>query len=63
MKTQHSAVKNSSSMIILRNRMNNELVRGVLLDTQEIDGKSFYVINHNGRTIKLAKDGYAKTAI
>jgi hypothetical protein len=60
MKTQHSAVKNSSSMIILRNRMNNELVRGVLLDTQEIDGKSFYVINHNGRNIKLAKDGYAK---
>lgn len=44
--------------IVLRNRFTNDLVAGLLMDTQEIDGKPFFVINQNGRTMKLAKDGY-----
>lgn len=49
--------------IVLCSRMNNEVVRGTLIDIQEIEGKMFYVIEQNGRIIKLAKDGYSTVKV
>lgn len=48
-----------STVVVLCNKINNDVVRGTLLDTQDIDGKLFYVIEQNGRIIKLAKDSYS----
>ena len=42
----------------LKNRFNNELTSGNLVEMTVIDGKEFFVLEFNGRLIKLAKDGY-----
>jgi len=44
--------------VSLVNRVNNERVDGDLINEEEIDGRSFYVIRVGQRVMKLAKDAY-----
>lgn len=44
--------------ITLKNRLNNQLIVGDIINEEEIDGKQFWVIKSNNRTLKLAKDAY-----
>lgn len=43
----------------LYNHLNNESLTGDLVNEDEIEGKKFYVMRVNGRTLKLAKDSYS----
>jgi hypothetical protein len=42
----------------LRNKFNNEVVSGDVVNEEEIEGKLFWVIKQNARTMKLAKEAY-----
>jgi hypothetical protein len=42
----------------LRNKFNNEVVAGDVVNEEEIEGKLFWVIKQNARTMKLAKEAY-----
>lgn len=44
--------------ITLKNRLNNQMIVGDIINEEEIDGKHFWVIKSNNRTLKLAKDAY-----
>jgi hypothetical protein len=41
------------------NCFNNEKITGDLINTDEIEGKHFFVMMVNGRMLKLAKDAYS----
>lgn len=42
----------------LRNKFNNEVVAGDVVNEEEIEGKLFWVIKQNARMLKLAKEAY-----
>lgn len=42
----------------LKNRLNNQVIVGDIINEEEIDGKQFWVIRTNDRVLKLAKDAY-----
>lgn len=44
--------------VTLFNRLNNEQFTGDLVNEEEIEGKSFFVLRVGPRVMKLAKDAY-----
>lgn len=44
--------------VVLFNRMNHEQVVGDLINEDEIDGKSFFVMRVNGRVMKYSKEAF-----
>jgi len=43
-----------------KNRLNGELILGDLINEEDIDGKSYFVIrNEKGNVIKLTKEAYS----
>jgi hypothetical protein len=44
--------------VVLKNRLNNEVVRGNIVNEKEIDGKQYWVLNVPGRG--AAQLSYAK---
>jgi hypothetical protein len=43
----------------LRNALSSELIVVDIINEEEIDGKKFWVVQRNGRTLKLSKDAFA----
>lgn len=43
---------------VLRNRMNNDLYYGDVINEESIDGKVFFVVRKEGKVFKLNKDSY-----
>lgn len=43
---------------VLRNRMNNDLYYGDVINEENIDGKVFFVVRKEGKVFKLNKDSY-----
>lgn len=41
-----------------KNKLNSEVLIGDIINEEEIDGKHFWVVRSNNRTLKLAKDAY-----
>lgn len=57
-------VKNTYNIkknVTLKNRLNNELFSGDIINEENIDGKNFYVLKTNGRFFKFNKDSYTIT--
>jgi len=42
----------------LRNRINNDLYYGDVINEENIDGKVFFVVRKEGKVFKLNKDSY-----
>lgn len=42
----------------LKNKFNNEIVTGDIVNEEDIEGKTFWVIKQNARLMKLAKEAY-----
>jgi hypothetical protein len=42
-----------------KNKLNNETIVGDIINEESIEGKSFWVVKVNMRTLKLSKDAYA----
>lgn len=42
----------------LKNKFNNEVVIGDIINEEDIEGKSFWVLKQNARFMKLAKEAY-----
>jgi len=51
--------KRDFAAITLRNKINDTVIKGKMLEMQDIEGKQFYVVEVNGRVVKLAKDGHS----
>jgi len=44
--------------VSLRNRINNDLYYGDVINEESIDGKIFFVVRKEGKVFKLNKDSY-----
>ena len=44
--------------VTLKNNVNGDVVSGLLIQTEEIDGKKFYVVQVGNKVSKFAYDGY-----
>lgn len=55
---QRRNVYKPKSNVKLRNKFNNEIVAGDVVNEEEIEGKLFWVIKQNARVMKLAKEAY-----
>lgn len=51
-------MKRDFTAITLRNKINDSTIKGKMIEMQDIEGKQFYVVEVNGRVVKLAKDGH-----
>lgn len=51
-------MKRDFTTITLRNKINDSTIKGKMIEMQDIEGKQFYVVEVNGRVVKLAKDGH-----
>jgi hypothetical protein len=51
---------NTKSNVLLKNRFNNETVRGDVVEEKEIDGKGFWVLYNpeRGTKILLSKESF-----
>lgn len=43
----------------LKNSLSNEIIIVDIINEEEIDGKKFWVVHRNGRTLKLSKDAFS----
>lgn len=43
----------------LKNRLNNELFYGDVINEESIEGKMFFVIRKEGKVFKLSKDSFS----
>jgi hypothetical protein len=53
-KPTYSVRKNAT----LKNRLNNELFFGDVINEESIDGKTFFVVRKEGKVFKLNKDSF-----
>jgi hypothetical protein len=44
--------------VLLKNKITGEQLTVNVLDENEIDGKLFWVAQHNNRVVRLSKDAY-----
>jgi hypothetical protein len=44
--------------ITLKNRFNNELFQGDIINEESIDGKTFYVVRKDSKIFKFNKDSF-----
>lgn len=44
--------------VILTNRVTNEIITGDIINEDDIEGRSFFVVKSGSRVMKLAKDAY-----
>ena len=44
--------------VVLKNIFNTGDIAGDIIDEQEIEGRSFYVVRSNNRVYKVAKEAY-----
>ena len=47
--------------VTLKNRYNSEIIKGDIINEDTIDGRVYYVMQVNNRTIKCAKESYTIT--
>lgn len=52
---------NIKKNVTLKNRLNNELFFGDIINEESIDGKNFYVLKTNGKYFKFNKDSFSIT--
>lgn len=45
----------------LKNKLSGETVTVDVVDEESIEGKQFWVVRANNRTLKLSKDAYTQT--
>lgn len=45
--------------VTLKNRYNSETIKGDIINEDTIEGRSYYVLQVNNRTIKCAKESYS----
>lgn len=45
--------------VVFKNKINNEIIIGDVINEEEIDGKHFFVVKNGQRSYKLAKEGYS----
>jgi hypothetical protein len=45
--------------IILRNIFNNNDIHGDIINEEDIEGKTFYIVRSNNRVYKLAKEAHS----
>lgn len=59
MKYQHKKKYNVKQNVTLKNRLNGETFFGDIINEEDIDGKSFFVIrNLRGSVVKLTREAY-----
>jgi len=44
--------------VTLKNRFNNELFQGDIINEESIDGKTFYVVRKDSKIFKFNKDSF-----
>jgi len=44
--------------VTLKNRYNSETIKGDIINEDTIEGRAYYVLQVNNRTIKCAKESY-----
>lgn len=60
MKPQKRQQYNIKRGMKFKNRLNSELINGDLINEEDIDGKSYFVIrNEKGNVVKLTKEAYS----
>lgn len=55
---QRRNVYKPKTNVRLRNKFNNEIIAGDIVNEEEIEGKFFWILKQNARTMKLAKEAY-----